>query len=366
MVYGNSEGRANEEQEIIMRHLISFSILLTFALLFLPSNFATAIYSSEATEISYQVTNSDRIVVGTVSGIDTSNDYTITTITVSEWLYNPLPTKTIQVMTIVGLEDEVDFIQNESVLLMLKDKKPDNNMFLVFVGSLGKHPVLDRDTIIKELKTQGKLKGENQAGTNTNETKELTFGSETLDILRKDSDFIAAYGNMPVFSTSEERRQWIDILCKIVNKVNANFDQEMSTYFYPNGSVTGYGITIDGVIQVGINKSITVDKPFMDEIYQIFNSKASEMGIKEVPVVFMHEDNPIPAEAESSEIDSETANSLTSKEENSRELNNSNNRDSDNIGSSGEGNSSAVRYTPGFELLGSLACLYIGWKLRRK
>lgn len=345
-----------------MKHLSSFSILLTFALLFLTPNFATAIYSSEATEIPYQVNNSDRIVIGTVSRIDTSNDYTITTITVSEWLYNPLPTKTIQVMTIVGLEDEAEFAQNESVLLMLKDKRSDKHVFLMLVGSLGKHPASDKDTVIKELKAQGKWKGENEVETNTDEGKELTFGPETLDKLKKDPNVIAAYGNIPLFSTSEERGQWIDILIEIVNKVNANFDHEMSKYFFPNSSVTEYGITIDGVIQVGINKSITVDKPFMDEIYQIFNSKAGEMGINEVPVVFIHEDNPIPAEAESSKLDSETANSSRS-EENTGELNSSTSTNSESDNGS---KSNVISSAPGFDLLGCLTCLCGGWKIRRK
>lgn len=154
--------------------LNSFSILLfTFVLLLLAPNLATAIYISEAAEIPYQVNNSDRIIIGTVSKVDMYSDYTIATITVSEWLYNPLPTKTIQVMTIVGLEDEAEFTQNESVLLMLKDKRPDKNMFLVFVGSLGKHPVSDRYAVIKELKDQGKWKGEDQTENKTNETEEV-------------------------------------------------------------------------------------------------------------------------------------------------------------------------------------------------
>jgi hypothetical protein len=156
-----------------MRYLSSFSILLTLALLFLTQNLAAALYSSEATEIPYQVDNSDRIVIGTVSGIDTSNEYTITTITVSEWLYNTLPTKTIQVMTIVGLEDEAEFTQNESILLMLKDKRPDKQVFLMFVGSLGKHPVSDRDAVIRELKAQGKWKGEDQTRNKTNEIETI-------------------------------------------------------------------------------------------------------------------------------------------------------------------------------------------------
>lgn len=341
-----------------MKHLSSFSILLTFALLFLTPNFATAIYSSEATEIPYQVNNSDCIVIGTVSRIDTSNDYTITTITVSEWLYNPLPTKTIQVMTVVGLEDEAEFTQNESVLLMLKDKRPDKHVFLMLVGSLGKHPASDKDAVIKELKAQGKWKGENEAEINTGEGKELTFGPETLDKLKKDPNFIAAYGNIPLFITYEERKQWLDTLDQIYSESNS----EMSKYVYPNGPVINYGYTIDGVLEVGVNK--TVEKPFMDEIYQIFDLNAGPIGIKEVPVVFMCEDLVVPVD-ETAPV-KETVNSSKAKAENNGEINNSNNLDSENSGSSGEGNSSTVRYTPGFELLGSLACLYIGWKLGKK
>ena len=47
---------------------------------------------------------------------------------------------------------------------------------------------------------------------------------------------------------------------------------------------------------------------------------------------------------------------LSASEENLMELNNSSNNDSDNSSSSGEGKSSAIRYIPGFELLGSLTC----------
>jgi hypothetical protein len=158
-----------------MRHLSSLSILLTLFLLFLTPSLAVAIYSSDATEIPYQINNSDRIVIGTVSGIDTYNDYTITTITVNEWLYNPLPTKTIQVMTTVGLEDEAEFTQNESMLLMLNDKRLDKHVFLMFAGSLGKRPVSDRDEVVEELMVQGKWKGEDQTG-NLSTAEEVNNG----------------------------------------------------------------------------------------------------------------------------------------------------------------------------------------------
>lgn len=150
----------------------------------------------------------------------------------------------------------------------------------------------------------------------------LTFGPRTLDELKSNPDFIAAYGSIATFSTLEERKQWIDKLGNIVDQLNANFAQEMSKYFYPNGPITGYGVTIDGVIEIGINKSKTVDKPFMDEIYKIFDSKASRMEIKEVPVVFVHKDNPVPTTLTVEPVAKETANLSISGDKNSVELNN--------------------------------------------
>ena len=59
---------------------------------------------------------------------------------------------------------------------------------------------------------------------------------------------------------------------------------------------------------------------------------------------------------------------LPSEEINTVELNNSkkNDSESDNGSSSNENESSKNNSTPGFGLLGSLTCLYGGWKLRKK
>ncbi|MDY9927977.1 YncE family protein [Methanosarcina sp.] len=59
---------------------------------------------------------------------------------------------------------------------------------------------------------------------------------------------------------------------------------------------------------------------------------------------------------------------LSSEEKNAVEFNNSNNNnsESDNRGRSGGDESSKNNSTPGFGLLGSLACLYGGWKLRKE
>lgn len=58
---------------------------------------------------------------------------------------------------------------------------------------------------------------------------------------------------------------------------------------------------------------------------------------------------------------------LSSSEENNGELNYSGNNDSkpDNGSSSDGSKTSEINSSPGFDLLGSLACLYVGWKLRK-
>ncbi|WP_410509719.1 hypothetical protein RSJ42_05740 [Methanosarcina hadiensis] len=143
-----------------MRQLCSLYILFTLILLLLAPNLTKAELISEASEIPFQVNKSDRIMIGTVSGIDIHYDYTIYTITVEEWIYNPLPIEVIKVRTEIGTnfwtEDEAEFIQNESMIVMLKDENPDQQLFRVAIGFPGKHPVSDREVIINELKAQGK------------------------------------------------------------------------------------------------------------------------------------------------------------------------------------------------------------------
>jgi hypothetical protein len=111
-------------------------------------------------------------VIGTVSEIHTYDDYTDNTITVKEWLYNPIPAETIRVRTEMGtnlwVEDEAEFTLNESVLLMLKDENIDKQLFRVPAGS--KDSVSDRDAVIEELKAQGKWQDQNQIVNKTNNT----------------------------------------------------------------------------------------------------------------------------------------------------------------------------------------------------
>jgi len=354
-----------------MKQFISLSLLFTFVLVLLAPSLASAVMTPEAFEIPYQINNTDRIVVGTVSQLVEYSNYTIVTITVKEWLYNPLPTNTIRIRTEIGtngmIEDEAEFKTNESVLLMLKDEVIDKYLFRLFVGYAGKHPISDRDAVIKELKAQGKWKEEKimnsngiEIGTGENSDNNsfeiagsipqrlpLTFGPSTLNKLKSDPDFIAAYGSISNFSTPDERDKWINTLIEVTEEVNGNTDLETSKYFYPKGPIISYGANINGVLEVGIIRNETVNKSFLDGIYQFFDSKAQLLGIKEVPVVFVYEDLPVPTVIMAPV--NKTSNITTS------------------VNNSSSGNESSKNHpVPGFGLSVGLMCLYIGWKLRKR
>lgn len=149
-----------------MKPLHPFLTLFVLILLLLTPGPAAAILTKEAAEIPYQISTSDHIVIGTVSDIQEHYDYTIFAITVEEWLYNPLPAEIIKIRTETGkyvwTEDQAEFTLNESVLLMLRDKDPDKQLFSVSAGFPGKHPVSDRDAVIEELKVQGKWQENNK------------------------------------------------------------------------------------------------------------------------------------------------------------------------------------------------------------
>lgn len=185
----------------MMRELNSFPLLFTFALLLLTPNLAAAMLDAKTADISYQVNNSDRVVIGTVSGIDVYDTYTIYTITVNEWLYNPLPSgeNSIKVKSRVGshlsVEDEAEFTKNESVLLMLQNGDQKNQTYHVTFGFLGKHLVSDRGAVMKALKAQGKIEIETQPANETivgypaiiTETQKPTSNPQLLEELEKEN-----------------------------------------------------------------------------------------------------------------------------------------------------------------------------------
>jgi hypothetical protein len=59
--------------------------------------------------------------------------------------------------------DEARFTQNESILLMLNDQRANMGVFYMVFGDVGKHPISDKDAVIKELKAQGKWQDKNKS-----------------------------------------------------------------------------------------------------------------------------------------------------------------------------------------------------------
>jgi hypothetical protein len=131
------------------------STLLAMLLIIASATTTAAMLVKGAGEISYQVPRADRIVVGTVTDIQTFYGHTIVTIEVDEWLRNPLPAKAITVRTECGTgvrtEDEASFAANETAILMLEDVDASENRFMILCGEAGKHPISDRDAILKEI-----------------------------------------------------------------------------------------------------------------------------------------------------------------------------------------------------------------------
>ncbi len=140
--------------------------LLTLLLIFASANTAAAMLVEEAREIPYQINESDRIAIGTVTDIQSFYNHTVVTIEVYEWLDSPLPAKAITVRTEGGtnvwVEDEASFALNETAILMLEDVDASENRFRMVCGEAGKHPLSDRDAILKALSDRPQRSGDSE------------------------------------------------------------------------------------------------------------------------------------------------------------------------------------------------------------
>jgi len=147
---------------------------------------------------------------------------------------------------------------------------------------------------------------------------------------------IAAYGKIPLLKDQSEVTAWTNKLSSI-----AGVTEEKIAAYMERDQVITYGSGIR--LEIGINETLSSEEKntTVKEICQILDEEARKQNVTDVPVIFM----------------------LTPEEEAITEPNNSadNNSESDN-----GGKSSSVSSTPGFGLLGSLTCLYGGWKLKKK
>ena len=140
--------------------------LLTLLLIFASANTAAAMLVEEAREIPYQINESDRIAIGTVTDIQSFYNHTVVTIEVYEWLDSPLPAKAITVRTEGGtnvwVEDEASFALNETAILMLEDVNVSEHRFGMMGGEAGKHTLSDRDAILEALSDRPQRSGDSE------------------------------------------------------------------------------------------------------------------------------------------------------------------------------------------------------------
>jgi hypothetical protein len=189
------------------------------------------------------------------------------------------------------------------------------------------------------------------------------FGPQTFKDLKNNPDVIATRGQMSQFSTQTERQNWLGKL----DEIRILADDDLSPYAYPEGPALGHGFGENGTFEVYLYKGMTVTDSQIDEMYNVINKIGNKLNIQDVPVIFFKRDfvQDVIITKETG-ADEEKLN-LSPSKENNGELNYSSNNDSkyDNGSSSNVSKTSEIKASPGFDLLGSLACLYVGWKLRK-
>lgn len=146
---------------------------------------------------------------------------------------------------------------------------------------------------------------------------------------------IAAYGKIPLLKDPNEINLWQEKLYTITDLI-----QKKITPYIEMGQIVTYGARIR--LEVEINETLSSEEKstIIKKVYPIIDEEARKQNITDVPVVF-----------------------TTSEEESITESNNSSNSDSESDTGSKPSKNNSI---PGFGLLGSLTCLYGGWKLRRK
>ncbi|MDD3052067.1 MAG: hypothetical protein PHR06_13105, partial [Candidatus Cloacimonetes bacterium] len=161
---------------------------------------------------------------------------------------------------------------------------------------------------------------------------------------------VVAYGKIPLLKDQNEIMTWADKLSAISGNT-----QDKITPYMEKGQVIVYGAELTR-LDVGINETLPSEEKntIVKEIYQIIDKEARKQNVTGVPVIF---DEGIFID----EIATEDVRIY--KEENNEELSNSNNSNSKSDNGNKSSEPSEIRSTPGFELLGSLTCLYGGWKL---
>jgi hypothetical protein len=161
---------------------------------------------------------------------------------------------------------------------------------------------------------------------------------------------IADYGTIPLFKDKKEYNEWGDKLMLIYENIREKMNPYMDKH-----KVISYGCGFT-TLEVGISENLSSEEKtaFAKKIYQMIDEEARKQNVTDVPVTFRDQGKIIDNGAVNG-----TSNLSASEEKNA---NGSNSK----INNSSGDKSSKINYAPGFGLLGGLACLYGGWRLRKK
>jgi len=131
-------------------------------------------------------------------------------------------------------------------------------------------------------------------------TKALNNKNERVRILAKSGlekienkgkyGIIATYGKEREFFIEDEKREWYNKL----DEIGKGARDDMLAYHRPDGPVISYGYNYQGYLTVGFLAGSEINESLMDEIYEIFNRQAMQMGIDDVQVVFQFKGQPVP------------------------------------------------------------------------
>ena len=110
------------------------------------------------------------------------------------------------------------------------------------------------------------------------------YGPDVLESAKKDPQFIASRGLMPIILEEGKKREWVD---QLSNSIHMNRD--LDPYFKKNGgNVIGFGLSINGYLFVEFDANTTeqVNESLISEIYQVIDIHCQQEGITDVPVIF--------------------------------------------------------------------------------
>jgi hypothetical protein len=171
----------------------------------------------------------------------------------------------------------------------------------------------------------------------------MVYGPDAFENAKNSSSFVASRGNVPTFLDEDERLQWKD------DVFDARNVKELEPYFaYYGGPLVSYSFQrYGGYVKVGVNKDTPekVNDSSINEIYQIFFDHYEEVGISDIPVVFVWDE--VPQTDNSEDIDEPPLMEEDFKNENTQ-----------------DGNESS-QSTPGFTSIMLVLCLLILVKYRK-